>query len=44
MSIIFYLLTKYNKFSCEALAGFGLIGLVEMFLEFLLVFKIFGIA
>lgn len=44
MSIIFYLLINYNKFSCDALAGFGIIGLIEMFLEFLIVFKLFGIS
>lgn len=34
MSIIWYLLIKYQKFSSEALCGFSLIGMIEMIAEF----------
>lgn len=36
MSIIWYLLIRYNKFSDDALFGFSIIGVVEMIIEFAL--------
>lgn len=43
MTIIHYLLRKYDKFGCDALVGFGLAGMVEMCFEAYIIFNLLSI-